>query len=86
MEQPREFENENLTVTVRRLSRSIYGQKQAHRRRHIKIRSHFVDFLNFEASPVNDCVFTCWQNGQCVIIALYVDDLLIAYSSENISL
>ena len=66
----------NQENKVCKLSNSLYGLKQWHE----KFDSALLNngFLSVEA---NKCVYTKCTNRECVIIALYVDDMLIFCTS-----
>ena len=78
MEQPVGFEIGNPLKVVCRLLKSIYGLKQAPRQWYAKIDDFFIRTLGMERNPADDCVYVRRKGGHILIIALYVDDLLIA--------
>jgi len=83
MEQPQGFERGNPAEVVCRLIKSIYGLKQAPRQWYAKIDDFFTKSLGMERSPADDCVYVRCKGGQVLVIALYVDDLLIACSDQE---
>ena len=84
MEQPKGFEVGNPAHVVCRLLKSLYGLKQAPRQWYAKIDDFFVRVMGMKRNPADDCVYIRRQGGQLLIIALYVDDLLIACSHESV--
>ena len=61
---------------VCKLLKSLYGLKQAPKQWHEKLDNVLLcnDFSN---NDVDKCVYTKSENEECVIICLYVDDMLI---------
>ena len=84
MEQPPGFEQGSPGSLVCRLKKAIYGLKQAPRQWYAKIDDFFVRTLGMERNPADDCVYVRRQGGHILIIALYVDDLLIACSDMSV--
>ncbi|CAB0003770.1 unnamed protein product, partial [Nesidiocoris tenuis] len=75
MQQPDGFNDE--TGRVCRLTRSLYGLKQAPR----CWNKRFVDYLSkigLHASEADPCLFIREKDGKKLIVALYVDDGLVA--------
>ena len=68
---------------VCKLRKSLYGLKQAPKRWHVKFDNALLNngLLFVE---VDKCVYTKYTNRECVIIALYVDDMLIFGTSLDI--
>lgn len=84
MEQPEGFEQGDPAKLVCLLLKSIYGLKQSPRAWYGKIDDFFVKHLGMERNPADDCIYVRRKGGHILIIALYVDDLLIACSDESI--
>ena len=61
---------------VYKLNKSLYDLKQAPKQWHAKFDNVLFEngFLSIE---VDKCVYTKYTGKECVIIALYVDDMLI---------
>lgn len=62
-----------------KLKRSLYGLKQAPR----CWNKQFVDLMKkqkLKVSTADPCLFVCQRNGKKLIVAIYVDDALIAGS------
>lgn len=81
MEQPTGFIQQGNEELVCRLKKAIYGLRQAPRQWHEKIYSFLVDEMGLKPNDADECVYTGLILGFVVIIALYVDDLLIASPS-----
>ncbi|RVE41341.1 hypothetical protein evm_014011 [Chilo suppressalis] len=67
----------NSRHKVYRLHKSVYGLKQAPRAWNEKINSVLIKNLNFNRLTCEPCVYVRSQNGALVIIALYVDDVIL---------
>lgn len=79
MQQPEGYGNG--TSKICKLERSLYGLKQASRCWH----ERFTDFLkkfNLKATRSDPCVFTSNQRENTLILAIYIDDRLIAASNQ----
>ena len=79
MQQPEGYAVEGEDDLVCKLNKSLYGLKQAGRTWHIKI-DIALKRLDFTALDADQCVYIRRQDAVITIIALYVDDLLIACS------
>lgn len=75
MEQPVGF-NDN-TRKVCKLKKSLYGLKQASRCWNNKFK-HFIEIFGFVTCKSDPCVFVSNKNNQLIILAIHVDDGLIA--------
>ena len=51
---------------------------------HAKIDGLLIDELGFKHNPVDDCVYVKLSSNDIVVIAMYVDDLLIASSNTKL--
>lgn len=71
------LEKENMQIT-----KAIYGLKQPGREWFNKLGNTLKE-IGFTSSNADPCVYTLAKGGDKVILALYVDDLIIAYSNEN---
>ena len=78
MEQPIGYVNKNNKTRVCRLKKSIYGLKQAGRTWYQEIDGYFKTIV-LHHTIADDCVYT--KQNEALIVALYVDDLLI-FSSD----
>lgn len=67
---------------VCKLSKSLYGLKQASRCWNRKFTS-FIEKFGFEISVSDPCVFVCNGENGMMILAIYVDDGLIAAENAN---
>ena len=61
---------------VCKLLKSLYGLKQTPKQWHEKLDSVLL-CDGFSPNDADKCVFSKFENGECVIICLYVDDMLI---------
>ena len=68
-------ENENYVCKLRK---ALYGLKQAPRQWYAKINKYLVETLGFKSSANDPCLYVRHKPANLTIIALYVDDLLIA--------
>jgi transposase InsO family protein len=80
MTQPEGYQVAGKEQLVCKLSKSLYGLKQAGRTWHIKI-DIALKRQDFTALDADECVYIKRHDSCTTIIALYVDDLLIACSS-----
>lgn len=67
---------------VCKLSKSLYGLKQASRCWNKKFTS-FITSFSFKASELDPCVFVCNGEQGMMVLAIYVDDGLIAAENEE---
>ena len=61
---------------MRKLLKFLYGLKQEPKQWHEKFNETMLSY-GFSSSDVDKCVYTKFVNGDCVIICLYVNDMLI---------
>ena len=78
MEVPGGFKDPSRPDLVCKLRKALYGLKQAPRLWHAKIDAFLIDELRFVSSPNDPCLYARHSAGRIMLIALYVDDLLIA--------
>ena len=83
MEQPEGFNVLGRTKKVCRLIKSLYGLKQAPKQWHEKFDSLMMS-NGFKINECDKCVYVKNTNNGCIIICLYVDDLLIMGSNDDI--
>ena len=76
MEQPEGCVDSTDTDFVCKLLKAIYGLKQAHRQWHYKIDSFLLIKLGFKTTRSDSWLYI--KRNSVMIIALYVDDLLMA--------
>ncbi len=58
--------------------KALYGLKQASRLWHAKIDAFLIGELEFKSNPNYPCLYVKHSAKAIMLIALYVDDLLIA--------
>ena len=83
MEQPEGFVDPKYPNHVCKLQKALYGLKQAPRQWHAKIDEFLISELEFQSSPYDPCFYVRYRKDSMIVIALYVDDLLIASSSRD---
>ncbi|CAM8913427.1 unnamed protein product [Rhodiola kirilowii] len=76
MEQPPGFVVPGMENKVCRLKKSLYGLKQAPKQWYEKFHNTILSF-GFVVNGSDACVYTKMFGTDCVIICLYVDDMLI---------
>jgi hypothetical protein len=75
MKQPQGYSDG--TNRVCRLKKSLYGLKQAPRCWNKRFQA-FLMKHNFKTSAADPCLYMRWQNEKQILLALYVDDGLVA--------
>lgn len=83
MEQPEGFIKERSENKVYRLNKAIYGLKQAAKSWYEKINGVLVKKLKFKKLSSEPCVYVYHHKGGYIIIALYVDDIML-FSSRSL--
>ena len=86
MEQPEGCIDKAQPDSVCKLLRAIYGLKQAHRQWHSRIDEFLIGELGFKTTHSDPCLYIRRQGNVTMIIALYVDDLLLAGSDVEVIL
>ena len=80
MEQPEGYMKEDRRLVLK-LKKALYGLKQASRCWNSTFTA-FVESIGFKQSPHDPCVFTRTRKEE-VILAIYVDDIIIASNSTH---
>lgn len=85
MEQPEGFEEESKTNEhlVCKLNKSLYGLKQSGRNWNKLLHDHLVE-NDFEQNAADNCVYEKQSEGESVILIIWVDDLIIAASNNDL--
>lgn len=78
MEQPRGYEEGDPSSVVSLLKKALYGLKQAPRQWYAAIHEFFCRELRMQRNSADDCMYRRSEGKHLLLIALYVDDLLIA--------
>lgn len=65
------------------LKKSLYGLKQSGRQWYKKLHSELKS-LGFIPSEADPCIYTLEKGGEKILLGLYVDDILLAYSCKKI--
>ena len=76
MEQPEGFIVKGQEHKVYKLVKSLYGLKQAPKQWHKKFDSVMIKD-GFTMNEFDKCVYTKTVRNACIIVSLYVDDMLI---------
>ena len=84
IEQPEGYERRgrNGEKLVCKLKRSLYGLKQSGRNWNNMLDMHLKD-EGFSQSEVDTCVYYKWEGKSKTIVIVWVDDIIIATSSES---
>ncbi|MGG6656898.1 UNVERIFIED_CONTAM: hypothetical protein ITI05_25045, partial [Salmonella enterica subsp. enterica serovar Weltevreden] len=61
---------------VCKLVKSLYGLKQAPIQWHEKFNNVMLK-NGFKVNKADKCIYSTYRNGACILICLYVDDMLI---------
>ena len=68
---------------VCKLNKALYGLKQAPRQWYAKIHQYLTNDLGFTSSINDPCLYVRKTSSEILIIALYVDDLLMIGNSST---
>ncbi len=82
MDQPTDYVESSGSNMVCKLQRSLYGLKQAPRVWN-NVIDKFLKQSGYVQSQADVCIYVKDKGGEKTIIALYVDDLLIACSNDD---
>ena len=63
-----------------KLKKALYGLRQASRAWYAKLKQ-CLENLGFKRCPYENVVYTKGEEGECLIIVVYVDDILITKAS-----
>ena len=66
---------------VWKLNKSLYGLKQSGRNWHTMLHKYLLE-LNFNPSSADACLYIKRDNGETMILLIWVDDIIIAGSSN----
>lgn len=77
MSLPSGYNKTNTSNLVCKLTKSLYGLKQASRQWNLKLTSTIVS-LGFVQSKADYSLFTKGQGNNLIILLVYVDDILLA--------
>ena len=83
IEQPQGFETHEKESHVCRLKKAIYGLKQAPRAWYSRIDSYLLS-LGFTKSEADPNLYQKVEDGQVIILVLYVDDLFLTGNEKLI--
>jgi hypothetical protein len=83
MDQPYGFAVKGQEGMVCKLLKSLYGLKQSPKQWHEKFDKTLTS-VDFVVNKANKCVYYCFGGGEGVILCLYVDDILIFWTSLNV--
>lgn len=82
--QPVGFEKEGKEHKVYRLLKALYGLRQSPRAWYSRL-NRYLKSLGFSRCPYDHAVYTRREGNECLIVAVYVDNLLVTGSMiENI--
>lgn len=81
MKQPQGYDDE--TGRVCKLKRSLYGLKQSSRCWNQRF-TKFLEKFNLEATEADSCMFTNQQKDYRLILAIYIDDGLVACKDKKL--
>jgi hypothetical protein len=75
-------ELQTLSNTYLKLKRALYGLKQASREWNILI-TKTLKIVGFTQLTSESCTFKYNEEGKHLILALYVDDMIVSYNTED---
>ena len=82
MKQPKGFEARGKEHMVCKLNRTIYGLKQSSRCWNQALDKHLKN-MGFKSSTNDPCIYTLNSGGEVIILAVYVDDIILAGKSTE---
>lgn len=82
VEQPKGFESQIDSEKVYKLKKALYGLRQAPRAWYSRIESYFIK-EGFEKCYCEHTLFVKTEEGNSLILSLYVDDLIYTSNSES---
>ena len=82
MKQPEGFEIKGKEHMVCKLKRSFYGLKQSSRCWNQALDKHLKK-MGFKPSTNDPCIYTLNSGGDVIILAVYVDDIILAGKSTE---
>lgn len=80
--QPEGFVKKGQEHKVYKLLKALYGLRQAPRAWYSRLNKYLKE-LGFEKCPYEQAVYTKKEGDECLIIGVYVDDLLVTGSSVS---
>ncbi|RVX13556.1 Retrovirus-related Pol polyprotein from transposon TNT 1-94 [Vitis vinifera] len=83
MEQPKGCVVPGKKKNVCKLDKSLYGLKQAPKQWHNKF-DHVLITNGYSNNDVDKCIYNKYEDNTCVVIYLYVDDMLIFGTSLEV--
>ncbi|KAH9656751.1 hypothetical protein KPL70_022797 [Citrus sinensis] len=83
MVQPENFVLGDPKKMVCKLTKSIYGLKQASRQWYFKFHQIIISY-GFEANVIDECVYHKFSGSKHIFLVLYVDDILLATNDIGI--
>lgn len=83
MVQPENFVSGDPKNMVCKLTKSIYGLKQASRQWYFKFHQVLTSY-GFETNVVDECVYHKFSGSKHIFLVLYVDDILLATNDINL--
>ncbi|KAH9679437.1 hypothetical protein KPL71_026134 [Citrus sinensis] len=83
MVQPENFVLGDSKKMVCKLTKSIYGLKQASRQWYFKFHQIIISY-GFEANVIDECVYHKFSGSKHIFLVLYVDDILLATNDIGI--
>jgi hypothetical protein len=83
MTQPEGFAVEGKEHMRCKLKKLLYGLKQASRQLYIKF-DEVIRSFSFSENKVDNCIYVKFKGNVFTILVLYVDDILLASSDNNI--
>ena len=83
MKQPDGYIDKQRPYVVCKLQKSIYGHKQSARCWNLSI-DQFLKGFGYTQSDADPCIYSKLKDSSLMIIALYVDDILLASNDVNL--
>jgi hypothetical protein len=77
------FSIEGKEHMIYRLKKSIYELKKVSRQCYLNF-DEFIKKFDFVENQVVNCIYIKIKGSMCIILVLYVDDILLASSNKNL--
>lgn len=78
------LKREHSSALCLKLKKSQYGLKQSSRNWYLTLNEYLINTLNFEPCKSEPCIYTLRTDNHRTILFVYVDDFILASTSETL--